>query len=200
MPTDTRELFLDTAEALFAERGFYGVSIAAIADEHGLTKQALLHHFGSKEKLYGEVLIRISARFEILVDEVESETTDPIARLTSFFATLQSQEKKFAAQTRLLMRELLDNQHRANSAATWYLKPFLEHLIAMVHDVPGWADSTEAQALAVVYQWLGAVNYFAVSGPTLSGIFGKKNFEQMTKAYPQQLETLIISSLKAPPS
>ena len=55
MAQDTRERLLDQAEPLFAERGFYGVSIAAIASELGLTKQALLHHFGSKEKLYGEV-------------------------------------------------------------------------------------------------------------------------------------------------
>ncbi|MEL6753814.1 MAG: helix-turn-helix domain-containing protein, partial [Pseudomonadota bacterium] len=64
MASDTREQFLDTAEALFAERGFYGVSIAAIADELDLTKQALLHHFGTKEKLYGAVLQRISDEFE----------------------------------------------------------------------------------------------------------------------------------------
>ena len=41
----SREEYLDAAEALFAERGFYGVSIAAIAEQLGLTKQALLHHF-----------------------------------------------------------------------------------------------------------------------------------------------------------
>ena len=56
MTRDTREAFVETATALFSEKGFYGVSLATIADELGLTKQALLHHFGSKQKLYGEVL------------------------------------------------------------------------------------------------------------------------------------------------
>ena len=59
---DTRDQFIEAARRPFAERGFYGTSIAAIAEELGLTKQALLHHFGTKEKLYGDVLEEISAR------------------------------------------------------------------------------------------------------------------------------------------
>ena len=39
MQADTRQRLLDIAEQLFAERGFYGVSIAAIASEVGFTKQ-----------------------------------------------------------------------------------------------------------------------------------------------------------------
>ena len=56
MHVDTRQRLLDMAEQLFAERGFYGVSIAAIASEVGFTKQGLLHYFNSKEKLYGSIL------------------------------------------------------------------------------------------------------------------------------------------------
>ena len=60
MSLSTRDQFIAAAQHLFAEKGFYGASIAAIAEELGLTKQALLHHFGNKEKLYGEVLQRLS--------------------------------------------------------------------------------------------------------------------------------------------
>ena len=58
MPNDTRKALLDAATRLFASAGFHGASLANIADALGLTKQALLHHFGAKEKLYGEVLVR----------------------------------------------------------------------------------------------------------------------------------------------
>ena len=64
MHADTRQRLLDIAEQLFAERGFYGVSIAAIASEVGFTKQGLLHYFNSKEKLYGAILQRISYDFQ----------------------------------------------------------------------------------------------------------------------------------------
>ena len=58
----TRDQLLAIAATQFAQKGFYGASIASIADELCLTKQALLHHFGSKEKLYGEVLQSISSQ------------------------------------------------------------------------------------------------------------------------------------------
>ncbi len=61
---DTPAELIAAATRLFAARGFYGVSIAAIAEELGITKQALLHHFGNKEKLYSAVLEGIAARFD----------------------------------------------------------------------------------------------------------------------------------------
>jgi TetR/AcrR family transcriptional regulator len=39
------------ATRLFAERGFAGTSIQAVADEVGMSKQALMHHFPSKQHL-----------------------------------------------------------------------------------------------------------------------------------------------------
>ena len=193
MAQDTRERLLDQAEPLFAERGFYGVSIAAIASELGLTKQALLHHFGSKEKLYGEVLKRISARFDAL--ETASTRTDPIERLTAYLLALHSDDSFSADATRVLMRELLDNKRRVDTAGTWYLKGFLEQLIAMVQAIPNWRSSSDAEALAMVYQLLGAINYFGISQPTLTGIFGDPAYQAFEATFPKQLEQLIRGAI-----
>ena len=197
MALNTRERLLDQAEPLFAERGFYGVSIAAIANELGLTKQALLHHFGSKEKLYGEVLKRISDRFEAI--ETDTSEADPADQLTAFLLALHTQDSVNTNATRVLMRELLDNKRRADSAGTWYLKSFLERLIAMVKAVPNWSDASDAQALALVYQLLGAINYFGISQPTLTGIFGEDGYAALTAAFPAQLEPLVKAGLAQRP-
>lgn len=190
---DTREQFLDKAETLFAERGFYGVSIAAVAGELGLTKQALLHHFGSKEKIYGEVLRRISEQFaELAPGEVDD---DPSTRFKNYMLALQATTKRDADRTALLIRELLDNKRRADSAGTWYLKPFLENLVGMVKAIPNWQSATDAEALALVYQLLGAINYFSISEPTLTAIFGTAQYKTLEKSYPLQLSHLIGASL-----
>ena len=42
MTSSTRDQFLQAAIKQFADRGFYGTSIASIAADLGLTKQALL--------------------------------------------------------------------------------------------------------------------------------------------------------------
>ena len=199
MASDTREQFLDTAEVLFAERGFYGVSIAAIASELGLTKQALLHHFTSKEKLYGAVLARISERFAHLGSVSDGASLDPAERLKRFCLELHDPGPDNAAQTRLLMRELLDNNRRAGTASTWYLKDFLEGLITMVQAVPGWQRASDADAFSLIYQWLGALNYFAISGPTLTGIFGRQRMADIDRRFPEQFERLMQASLAAGP-
>lgn len=42
---------IDVASALIAERGYWGVSLQDIAGRCAITDTAVLHHFGSKEKL-----------------------------------------------------------------------------------------------------------------------------------------------------
>ena len=196
MASDTREQFLDTAEALFAERGFYGVSIAAIADELDLTKQALLHHFGTKEKLYGAVLQRISDEFERQLARITETERNATGQLKAYLMALTEEARHRPARTQLLMRELLDNKRRAEAASTWYLKTYLETLIEMVRAVQGWQGATDAEAFALVYQLLGAINYYAVSQPTLEGIFGAAKLAEIDEAFPARLAALMDAAFR----
>jgi len=56
---DGRERILQAATRLFAQRGFYGVSINDVAEAAGLVKSAIYHHFASKEALYRTVLVEV---------------------------------------------------------------------------------------------------------------------------------------------
>ncbi len=55
---DTRERLLDAAERIFAERGFEGASIRAVTQAAGASVSAANYHFGSKEALLRETLLR----------------------------------------------------------------------------------------------------------------------------------------------
>jgi AcrR family transcriptional regulator len=52
----TRELILASAERLFAEHGYDGVSMPRIAAASGITAGAIYRHFDSKEELFFEVV------------------------------------------------------------------------------------------------------------------------------------------------
>ncbi len=54
----TREAILDAAEEIFAENGFDGARIDAIAAKSGYNKSLIFHYFGDKLGLYAEVLRR----------------------------------------------------------------------------------------------------------------------------------------------
>jgi AcrR family transcriptional regulator len=85
---------LEAAHALFAERGYAGVTMDDVADAVGVTKPLLYKYFGNKERLYlacmepaGELLTRT------VVDAV-TPTTSPAealrAGLLAFFAFLDT--------------------------------------------------------------------------------------------------------------
>ena len=64
-PEATREKILDAAETVFLAKGYGNAAMSEIADEAGVTKSLLHHHFGSKEGLWTEVKAR---RFRYYAD------------------------------------------------------------------------------------------------------------------------------------
>ena len=172
---DTRNGFIRAAKRLFAEKGFYGASIASIATELDLTKQALIHHFGTKEHLYGEVLAQMADRLSIGVDRARATDADPLHQLEELLVNVYRNSVEHPTDSQLLMRELLDNKTRAEHAHSWYMKDFLDMLVAVARKVPG-KKSTKNEALARVYLVLGAINYFAISQPTLTQMYGKSGY------------------------
>ncbi|MBW8638753.1 TetR/AcrR family transcriptional regulator [Hoeflea sp. WL0058] len=191
MSKNTREQLLESARRCFAAKGFYGASIADIADEIGLTKQALLHHFGSKEKLYGEILKGIAEGIISDIIRTRAHVTNPLAQLEALMTGILDRQLAHSEEAQILMRELLDNRARAEQAGNWYLKPFLDSLVSIVRTIPLEEDLTEARALALVYQFLGSINYFVVSEPTLTQMFGKEVHAAMRQDYSEQLRLLI---------
>ena len=163
----------------------------------GLTKQALLHHFGSKEKLYGEVLKDISERLLEATQQITEAEEDPATRLVDLVVVQYRGQMEQQDSARLLMRELLDNEQRAANAANWYLKPYLEILIDTVLAIKATHNIGRARALALVYQLLGAAHYFAVSQPTLTSIFGASLYRDSRDCYEEELRSLIGTRVQA---
>ena len=62
MAGETKERILNTALALFSQRGYLGTSMSDIANKLGMTKGALYKHYTSKQ----EILDRITARMREL--------------------------------------------------------------------------------------------------------------------------------------
>ena len=61
-----REQILDAAARVFGERGYAGTTTDQVAQAAGISQPYVVRMFGSKEKLFGEVLDRAGRRLESL--------------------------------------------------------------------------------------------------------------------------------------
>jgi AcrR family transcriptional regulator len=78
-----RARLLDSALAVLRQRGVNGLTLDAVAQEAGVSKGGLLHHFSSKETLVGALLQAMMAEFERSVDAaLAAEAQDPGAPVT----------------------------------------------------------------------------------------------------------------------
>jgi len=77
----TRVRLLDAAEGLFADRGYHAVSMRDIASRARVNLAAAGYHFGSKEKLFIEALVRrvrpLNARRLETLSALERRKTPP---------------------------------------------------------------------------------------------------------------------------
>src|SRR6266542_5266526 len=71
--TDTRQRFIDVAVRLFTRHSFAGTSLQMIADELGVTKAAVYHHFHTREDLLNAVVEPLLEQLRIIVDAAEQQ-------------------------------------------------------------------------------------------------------------------------------
>ncbi|HWO67030.1 MAG TPA: TetR/AcrR family transcriptional regulator [Umezawaea sp.] len=85
-PANRRELIVEAAAALFADRGFEFVSVGDIAEQVGVGPSALYRHFAGKDELLGAAVDHALDRFadalgSVTADaDVRRRTVDAVAR------------------------------------------------------------------------------------------------------------------------
>ena len=186
-PIAARERYLEIATQRFAESGFHGVSLATLAKDAGVTKQALLHFFATKERLYAEVLAQLSDRLCAAIDLAADSGESPEARLLAYFDA-HAATPDGAQDARLVIRALLDSRAKARH---WPLKPYLDKLIALARGTARWRDAADEDVLSGLYQLLGAMQYFAISRETLSGMYGDAAVDKVRRRFADDFRSAV---------
>lgn len=78
----TKEKILEIAAELFAEKGFDGVSIRDITKAAGANLGAVTYHFGSKEGLFGEIILSKTEPLRRFGEEIEKLRLSPKEKLS----------------------------------------------------------------------------------------------------------------------
>jgi AcrR family transcriptional regulator len=177
--TDRRAEILAAALEVFAERGYRGGSLAAVADRVGLTQQGVLHYFPSKDALLTDVL-----RLRDALDG--REPAGPAEPARGGLAGLEALVARNATRPGLvqcftvLAGESVTDQHPAQdffAARYRTLRPELAEMLRAELGDPGpsglTADEASALLIAIMdglqQQWL--LDPAAISMPALVSAF-----------------------------
>ncbi len=94
---NTKERLLETALKLISERGYLGTKTREIAQHSGVTELTLYRHFGSKERLFEEVLRQYTflPKLKDLLPELEVTPYNEALTMVgiSFLKTLKERNK-----------------------------------------------------------------------------------------------------------
>lgn len=172
----TRERLLRAAAALFAERGYRGATLRAIAARGRTNLAAANYHFGSKQRLYREVASSLFAaleeRFERaglrrdpeVLARLPRETLEDLLR-SRIRALLETLLASPGLHGTIALRELCDPTPALREIARRFLAPMRSDLAALVKALaPGLSDE---EALRCVHGIVGHVFFYRTHRPAL---------------------------------
>lgn len=127
--TLSREDLLEHAFEEFSQKGFNNVSLRALAKKLGVSDSLFNHHFGSKQKLWNEVVDSIIGHeFSLLIAELRLDNAmdNPLSMLRNYIVVMLEVAKRKPAMFKLIFSGLNDEEERAHYVRDQYIKPYLK--------------------------------------------------------------------------
>lgn len=170
---DIREQILLEAVHLFGSMGYDATSLQKIADAVGVTKQALLYHYPSKEELHRAVIESVLDHWQRELPAVLANTLTSYDRFNAAMSALLDFFRSDPNRARLALREMLDRPEELRER-------LLEHLSPLVRVLTGYIRLGKASGLiqsdlcpeSYVVQVMILVISSAAIGSVASGIVG----------------------------
>lgn len=115
-----REMIVQEAMCLIGERGYYGFGLQELAERCGISKPAVLHHFGSKANLLIELLKERDQQNEALVAKLAGRKSGPIATREALRAivALNAERPELLRLFVTLRTEAINPEHPAHDYMT----------------------------------------------------------------------------------
>jgi AcrR family transcriptional regulator len=171
----TRAAILDAAEDEFADRGFDGTRMVAIAARAGVTHGLLHYYFDSKDHLYEEVVGRLFRRHQQLFECLGLEGNVPTARelvLESFDLFW-----KYPNQVRIMLWEMASGDDRVERSMKTFYETMVGALASLTANAPP-ASAPGRDPRDVYVSILGALVVYFFRDPAIKQLFGENRFSE----------------------
>ena len=201
-PLDVRVRAVSAATRLIAAQGFEATSVQAVADEVGVTKQAVLHHFSSKEQLRTAVLEAILAHWTEALPRLLLAASASTDRFDAVFGELHRFFSQEPDRALVVLREALDRPREMKALLRGPVRPWLGAVAGYIEAGKGggthYADvDAEAYVVHVLMMVIAASASAAVAQPLLEGAAGAR--PSARDRYDRELARIARASLFCSP-
>lgn len=195
---DTRERLLAAAVRLFAQHGYAGTSIRALGSALSVSSSSVLHHGGSKRKLYALVLSRISDSLSGVASDITShEGADMMCKFAERMMAWSDRNPEFL---QIVQREMLEVPRRLGEAHQWPLADFVQEALELSKRATASLSADKVDAEMTLMVIIGAVTNFHVSLPTFMRLRGATDAVELKRRFIDTLDNLIRATLAPPPA
>lgn len=174
----TREVIIAEALHCFADAGYAGTSLNDIAAAVGIRRPSLLHHFPSKDALYGEVFERVLSDFLGPLEEAAAHESVGWAKVERVIVTALELFAGYPDHVRLLRREAIDGGvHLAIDLAA-VLQPVFEEAAAFLAREMERGHFRHHDPKQLIVTGYGALLSSFGDAPILEGLVGSSQLDR----------------------
>jgi AcrR family transcriptional regulator len=172
---DTRDTILRAALAEFADKGFDGASIRAIAERTGLQHQLITYHFKTKEILWKAVAEHFFEHIRALWDEraPEGSSMSAIERVREEYRIVFNVSLEFPEFHHFMLRESRPGSPRMPWLAERYLKPLMGRLLPQIGAAQEQGDLPPGDPVLIHYMLVGMTTALSSLGADMEATSGR---------------------------
>lgn len=188
---DNVKHILAAAEKIFAERGYRGTTVLAVAQEVGLPKANILYYFKTKEGLYKEVMSQLLKLWMGSMNEM-NEHSHPRDALPLYIANKMRQSQQHPNASRIFAAEVLHGAHYLRAPLEAELKEQYEQTCQVFQSWidKKWMDPMHPQHL--LFMLWSSTQAYADHGLQISILMKKEQLEEQDFEQGVQLLTQVI--------
>ena len=182
---------LDSAERLFAQYGFEGVSIESIAAAAGISRHNLLYYFPSKEALYRRVLDRVLDRWLECMAAI-SVSDNPQEALSAYIAAKLRFSREHPAGSQVFTREVIAGAPRYAEVIEERVAPMLREDLKTLEKWASEGRIARIDFTHLMFLIWSVTQGYADLAPQFAMLLGKPKLDDRDFATAQSVLTRLV--------